>query len=150
MTGTFIDTILICTITGLCLVVTGAWNAPLSGAELTDHAWRVGLPWQPELSSFALMLCLIFFVFATIIGWNFYAEQCLRYLCGERRCVQTVYRVLYLLAIAVGPFLTVGAAWGMADILNALMALPNLMALLLLQDEVVSGTRRRLTGREKK
>lgn len=150
MTGTFIDTILICTITGLCLVVTGAWNAPLSGAELTDHAWRVGLPWQPELSSFALMLCLIFFAFATIIGWNFYAEQCLRYLCGERRCVQTVYRVLYLLAIAVGPFLTVGAAWGMADILNALMALPNLMALLLLQDEVVSGTRRRLTGREKK
>ncbi len=147
MTGTFIDTILICTITGLCLVVTGTWNAPLSGAELTDHAWRVGLPWQPELSSFALMLCLIFFAFATIIGWNFYAEQCLRYLCGERRGVQTVYRVLYLLAIAVGPFLTVGAAWGMADILNALMALPNLMALLLLQDEVVSGTRRRLTGR---
>lgn len=150
MTGTFIDTIVICTITGLCLVVTGAWNVPVSGAELTDHAWRIGLPWQPRLSSLALMLCLTFFAFATIIGWNFYAEQCLRYLCGERKWAQTVYRLLYLLAIAVGPFLTVSEAWEMADILNALMALPNLTALLLLQNEVVSGTLRRITKPKRK
>lgn len=150
MTGTFIDTIVICTITGLCLVVTGAWQAPLSGVELTDYAWRVGLPWQQSISSFVLMVCLIFFAFATIIGWNFYAEQCLRYLTGERKKVRTLYRVAYLLAIAAGPFFTVGAAWELADILNALMAVPNLSALLLLQNEVVSDTKRRLTAWKKK
>ena len=96
------------------------------------------------------MVCLIFFAFATIIGWNFYAEQCLRYLTGERKTVRTLYRVAYLLAIAAGPFFTVGAAWELADILNALMAVPNLSALLLLQNEVVSDTKRRLTAWKKK
>lgn len=136
MTGTFIDTIVICTLTGLCLTVTGAWRAPLRGVQITDAAWRAGLPWAERASSFVLVLCLCFFAFATIIGWNFYAERCVRYLTGERRWVQKLYRVLYLLAVAFGPFLTVTAAWELADILNALMALPNLTALLLLQKRV--------------
>lgn len=139
MTGTFIDTIIICTMTGLCLVVTGAWNVPSEGVGLTDYAWRTGLPWTESLSSFLLMVCLIFFAFATIIGWNFYAESCLRYLTKNRR-IQKAYRIAYLLAVLFGPYFSVRAAWETADILNALMALPNLAALFLLQKEVIRGT----------
>lgn len=128
--------------TGLCLVVTGAWNAPLEGVRITDAAWRTGLPWAERISSFVLALCLIFFAFATIIGWNFYAERCVRYLTGEKPRLRKLYRVFYLLAVAAGPFFSVNAAWELADILNAAMALPNLTALLLLQNKVVSGTLR--------
>lgn len=141
MTATFIDTIVICTLTGLCLVVTGAWKAPLEGVQITDAAWRTGLPWAERVSSFVLVLCLIFFAFATIIGWNFYAERCVQYLTGEKSFVRKLYRVFYLLAVALGPYFTVRAAWELADILNAAMALPNLTALLLLQNRVVAGTR---------
>ena len=101
----------------------------------------MALPFSQSLSSFLLMLCLVFFAFATIIGWNFYAERCLEYLTGGNSRAVRLYRVLYLLAVAVGPYLTVSAAWEMADILNAVMALPNLTALLLLQGDVVRGTR---------
>lgn len=142
MTGTFIDTVVICTVTGLCLTVTGAWRAPLQGVQLTDAAWRAGLPWAESLSTFVLVVCLTFFAFATIIGWNFYAERCVCYLTGDRRWVQRIYRMFYLLAIAVGPYVTVNTAWELADVLNALMALPNLTALLLLQNQVVSDTLR--------
>ena len=86
------------------------------------------------------MVCLVFFAFATIIGWNFYAEGCLRYLTNRKR-VQKAYRIAYLLAVFWGPYLSVDAAWEMADVLNAFMALPNLFALLLLQKEVVLGTK---------
>lgn len=78
MTGTFLDTIVICSLTGLCLVVTGAWCAPgLAGFRITEQAWRAALPWPAGLSSFLLLACLVFFAFSTIIGWNFYGEQCL-------------------------------------------------------------------------
>lgn len=149
MTGTFIDTIVICTITGLCLVVTGAWETPLEGVQITDYAWRVALPWRESLSSFIMMVSLIFFAFATIIGWNFYAEQCLTYLTGDRPRIRTVYRVAYLLAVAIGPYFTVNAAWELADILNALIGLPNLAALLLLQGQVVRETRVWFAGQKK-
>lgn len=141
MTGTFIDTIVICTVTGLCLVVTGAWAAPAEGVEITDMAWRSALPWSESLSSFLMMLCLIFFAFATVIGWNFYAEQCLRYLVGKREGAIRAYRAAYIAALAIGPYFTVAAAWEMADILNALMALPNLLALLLLRKTVIGESR---------
>ncbi len=142
MTGTFIDTIVICTITGLSLVVSGAWSMPLEGGAITDYAWRVALPWSESLSSFVLMVCLSFFGFATILGWNFYAENCLSYLVGRRRKTVLLYRCGYLLAIAVGPYLSVSAAWEMADILNALMGLPNLLALVLLSGVITRETRR--------
>lgn len=141
MTGTFIDTVVICTLTGLCLVVTDAWRMPFEGGAITDYAWRTALPWGQGLSSFLLMLCLVLFGFATILGWNFYAESCLTYLTGDNRRALLLYRAGYLAAIAVGPYLTVNAAWEMADILNVFMALPNLAALLLLQRTVVSETR---------
>lgn len=141
MTGTFIDTIVICTLTGLCLVVTDAWQMPFEGGAITDYAWRAALPWGQGLSSFLLMVCLVLFGFATILGWNFYAESCLTYLTGENRRLLLLYRIGYLAAIAVGPYLSVNAAWELADILNAVMALPNLTALLLLQNTVVGETR---------
>lgn len=135
MTATFIDTIVICTLTGLCLTVTGAWKAPLEGVRITDAAWRAGLPWAERISSFVLVVCLIFFAFATIIGWDFYAERCVRYLTGKEH--SRLYRACYLLFVAISPYLTVRAAWEVADILNAVMALPNLAALLLLQKQVI-------------
>ncbi len=140
MMGTFIDTIVICTVTGLCLTVTQAWKIPMEGVQLSDYSWRIGLPWAQSLSSFLLMLCLVFFAFATILGWNFYAERCLCYLTGGRWL--KLYRFGYLAAIAVAPYVTVGVVWELADIMNALMALPNLTALLFLQNEVVHGTRK--------
>ncbi len=134
MTGTFIDTIVICTITGLTLVVTGAWDRPLEGGALTVFAWKKGLPWSEDLSAYLLTLCLVFFAFATIIGWSFYAESCLLYLTKGRGLF--FYRIAYLGALALGPFFSVSAVWELADILNAMMAVPNLTALLFLQKDI--------------
>lgn len=139
MTGTFIDTVVICSLTGLTLVVTNAWNSGLDGAQIADYAWRVALPLPESLSSFLMFLCLTFFAFATIIGWNFYGERCLIYLTGGKGV--RLYRAAYLLSVAVGPFFTVSAAWELADILNAFLAVPNLTALLLLQNACVRETR---------
>ncbi|MBE6984726.1 MAG: sodium:alanine symporter family protein [Ruminococcaceae bacterium] len=146
MTGTFIDTIVICTMTGLCLITTGAWCMPLEGVALTDFAWQTGLPWAHRASSFLLMLCLVFFAFATIIGWNFYAESCLRYLTHR---YGRLYRFFYLCAIALAPYYTVRLAWEAADVMNALLAVPNLIALLCLQKSVVRDTRRTLHRKQK-
>jgi len=140
MTGTFIDTIVICTVTGLCLIVTDAWRMPLEGVQITDYAWTVGIPLESKVTSFVLMLCLIFFAFATIVGWNFYAERCMQYLVGRNQRALLIYRFAYIIVLGVGPYLTVSAVWDMADILNAVMALPNLLALLLLQNVVVKET----------
>lgn len=150
MTGTFIDTVVICTVTGLCLVVTGAWNGACPGVQRTDLAWRVGLPFSPSLSSFVLMACLIFFAFATIIGWNFYAEACLTYLVGQKSGAKKLYRLAYLLLIALSPFFGAEIAWEMADVLNAVMALPNLAAVLLLQKDVISDTNKWISSQKEK
>ena len=86
MTGTFIDTICICTLTGLAIVISGAWADPsLEGVEITSAAFRYGLPLPERVSEFILMLCLVFFAFTTIIGWSYYSERCLAYLCGGAR-----------------------------------------------------------------
>lgn len=148
MTGTFIDTIVICTMTGLCLIVTDAWKMPLEGIRITDYAWRTGLPWAESLSSFILMISLVLFAFATIIGWNFYAEQCLSFLTGGRG--RKIYRLCYIVTIAVAPYYSVHLAWETADILNALLAIPNLIALLLLQNQVVKETDKKLLLRRRK
>lgn len=88
MTGTFIDTIVICTLTGLSIVVTGAQNAfvagSVEGVKITSRAWQTGLPWNGRFSAFVLMVCLAFFAFTTILGWNYYSERCLEYLVGSQ------------------------------------------------------------------
>ncbi len=144
MTGTFIDTIVICTLTGLCLAVTDAWSSGLSGVQITDFAWRAALPIPERVSSFLLFLCLSIFAFATIVGWSFYGERCLAYLTHGRGI--RLYRAAYLVSVAVGPYFAVEAAWELADIFNALLALPNLTALLLLQNDCVRQTREKERG----
>ncbi|MGN0158996.1 MAG: alanine/glycine:cation symporter family protein [Brotaphodocola sp.] len=141
MTGTFIDTIVVCTMTGLCIVLTGSHNVGLEGVAVTTRAFQMGLPLPEAASSFLLMVCLVFFAFTTIIGWNYYGERCLEYLSGRSHGAVMTYRVLYILAIFIGPFMTVEAVWTIADIFNALMALPNLVALLALSGVVVKETR---------
>ncbi len=137
MTGTFIDTIVICTMTGLSVVIAGTWLDPkLEGVEITMAAFREGLPFPPEVASFSLMLCLVFFAFTTILGWNYYGERCVEYLFNRKRSVVTGYRWLYILAVFIGPYMTVAAVWNIADIFNALMAFPNLIALLALSGVV--------------
>jgi AGCS family alanine or glycine:cation symporter len=141
MTGTFIDTIIICTITGLCIVLTGAWNAGLQGVAVTTKAFQDGLPINGDITAFILMVCLAFFAFTTILGWDYYSERCLEYFCNGNMTVVKIFRYLYILAVFVGPYMTVAAVWNIADIFNGLMAFPNLVALLALNGVVVKETK---------
>lgn len=141
MTGTFIDTIVICTMTGFSIVLTGAYTQGLEGVAVTAYAFQAGLPFSAKVCEGILMLCLIFFAFTTILGWDYYSERCLEYLTGKHELTMKVYRWLYILAVFIGPFLTVSAVWTIADIFNALMALPNLVAILALSGVVVAETR---------
>lgn len=141
MTGTFVDTIVICTMTGLTIMVTGAWKITgLEGVQVTARAFGEGLPWNNSVGACLMMLCLAFFAFTTILGWNYYSERCLEYLTGKMSIVK-VYRWVYILAVLAGPFITVSAVWTIADIFNGLMAIPNLIALLALNGVVVAETR---------
>ena len=144
MTGTFIDTIIVCTMTGLAIVLTGAWQQPgLEGAAVTSFAFQQGLWFLPgSVSSFILMICLAFFAFTTILGWDYYSERCLQYLVGDRKGVLMAYKWLYIIAVFIGPYLTVSAVWTMADIVNGLMAFPNVIALILLSGVVANETKK--------
>ena len=142
MTGTFIDTIVICTLTGLSIVLTGAWQVEgLEGVQVTTYAFQHGLPFPAEVSSFVLMLCLVFFAFTTILGWDYYSERCLEYLSGGKMGCVKVFRWIYILAVFIGPYMTVSAVWTIADIFNGLMALPNMIALFALSGVVVKETK---------
>lgn len=141
MTGTFIDTIVICTMTGLSIVITGAWDLGLEGVAVTTSAFQKGIPFSNDAIAIMLMICLIFFAFTTILGWDYYSERCLEYLSGKNKNVVKVYRWLYILAVFVGPYFTVLQVWKIADIFNALMAIPNLIALLALSGVIVAETK---------
>lgn len=142
MLGTFIDTIVICTMTGLSIVIAGSWlNPELEGVAITMDAFQKGLPFPPFVATFSLMLCLVFFAFTTILGWNYYGERCVEYLFNRNKAVVMGYRILYILAVFIGPYMTVKAVWNIADIFNALMAFPNLIALLALNGVIVKETR---------
>lgn len=136
MTGTFIDTIIICTLTGLSLTVTGVWCGDLNGAAMTDAAFRMAFPtWGGML----LLVGLVLFAFTTILGWNYYGERCVEYLLGVKAIMP--YRVIFIILIACGPFLKLEEIWVLADIVNGLMAIPNLIALLALTGVVVAETK---------
>lgn len=141
MLGTVIDTLIVCTMTGLCIVITGAWDMGLEGVAVTSKAFQLGLPFQEQVSSFILMLCLVFFAFTTILGWDYYSERCLDYLTGNNQKVVKAYRWLYILCVFIGPYMTVSAVWTIADIFNGLMAIPNMIALLALSGVVVKETK---------
>lgn len=141
MLGTFIDTIIICTMTGLVIVITGAWDMGLNGVAVTTKAFQIGLPIPGSVSAFILMVCLVFFAFTTILGWDYYSERCLDYLTGNSAKAIRNFRILYILAVFIGPYMTVSAVWTIADIVNGLMAIPNLIALIALSGVVVAETK---------
>lgn len=136
MTGTFIDTIIICSLTGLSLIVTGVWCGPLKGAAMTEAAFSSAFP---AFGSILLMVGLVLFAFTTILGWNYYGERCVEYLLGVKAIMP--YRIIFIIIVACGPFLKLEEIWVMADIFNGLMAIPNLIALLALTGVVVSETK---------
>ncbi len=141
MTGTFIDTIVMCSMTGLTIIVTGSIYKGLEGAEVTANAFAYGVPfWSPQVGSVVLMACLSIFAFTTILGWDYYGERCLEYIVKDKKGYITVYRWLYILAVFIGPFIALEAVWTIADIFNGLMAIPNLIALIALSSVVVKET----------
>lgn len=143
MTGTFIDTIIVCTLTGLSIVMMGSYQIKgIEGVQVTTDAFQKGLHFLPsEVSAFILMICLVFFAFTTILGWDYYGERCLEYLTNRNKNAVKVYRWLYILAVFIGPYMTVKAVWTIADIFNGLMAIPNIIALLALSGIVAKETR---------
>ena len=142
MTGTFIDTIIVCTLTGITIVLTGAWDMGLEGVAVTTKAFQSGLPFLPaEVPSFALMLCLVFFAFTTILGWDYYSERCLEYLTGGKKWMLQTFRWAYIACVFIGPYMTLSAVWTIADIFNGLMALPNLIALIALSGVIAKETK---------
>lgn len=138
MTGTFIDSIIICTLTGLVLVMTGTWNDPaLAGAAMTNTAFNIGM--GSNIGQYVVTIGLIFFAFTTILGWNYYGERCTEYLFGVKGI--KAYKMIYIVLVASGSFLNLGLIWTLADIVNGLMAIPNLIGLLGLSKVVFSETR---------
>ena len=137
MTGTFIDTLIICTLTGLTILVTGVWSGDLNGVALTQSAFStVFSHFGPAL----LTIFLVLFAFTTILGWNYYGERCFEFLFGVRFI--WIYRVVFVLMVLLGGFIELDMVWIIADIVNALMALPNLIALLVLSPVVIAETKK--------
>ncbi len=136
MTGTFIDTIIICTMTGLTIIVSGVWSGDLNGAAMTQSAFTMVFP---VFGNLLLMIGLVLFAFTTILGWNYYGERCIAYLFGVKSIIP--YRLFFIAMVACGAFLKLEVIWVIADIANGLMALPNLIALLLLTGVIVKETK---------
>ncbi len=136
MTGTFIDTIIVCSMTGLVLVLTGVWSGEYSGAAMTSAAFVQGFG---NFGSILLTLSLVLFAFTTILGWNYYGERACVYLFGVKGI--TPYRVIFIMMIALGVFLKLDVIWILADIVNGLMAVPNLIALVALSNVIVEETK---------
>ena len=137
MTGTFIDTIIICTLTGLVLVVSGAWMGDVNGAALTNAAFTMAFP---TYGSIILCVGLTLFAFTTILGWNYYGERCVEYLVGVKGIMP--YRIIFIALVACGAFIKLDVIWVLADIVNGLMAIPNLIALIGLSGVVVAETKK--------
>mgnify|MGYP000911451171 FL=1 len=137
MTGTFIDTLIICTLTGLTILVTGVWSGDLNGVALTQSAFSTVFSYfGPAL----LTIFLVLFAFTTILGWNYYGERCFEFLFGVRFI--WLYRVVFVVMVLLGGFIELDMVWIIADIVNALMALPNLIALLVLSPVVIAETKK--------
>ena len=115
----------------------------MDGVDVTIKAFSDGLPGMLGVAGpVILMVCLIFFAFTTILGWNFYGERCLEYIVGRNKVAIYLYRAAYIAAVFIGPYMTIAAVWNIADIFNGLMAVPNLIALFLLSGVVVRETKK--------
>lgn len=142
MTQTFIDTIIVCTMTGLALIVTGAWSSGSTGAALTLEAFSIGLPWEVggagPIGGLVVTVGLILFAYSTILGWCYYGERSIAFLFGARSVIP--YRVVFVALVAVGAVLKVDLVWNLSDLMNGLMAFPNLVGLLLLSGVIAKET----------
>jgi len=145
MTGTVIDTLIVCTITGLSIVIAflddkfekvDAKGNLITGAPLTAAAYSYDLSINDKIVKFILMFCLAFFAFTTILGWDYYSEKCLEYITNGRMKLVFIYRLIYIVVIAIGPYFTVNAVFTIADITNGLMAIPNCISLIVLSGVV--------------
>ncbi|WP_455048355.1 alanine/glycine:cation symporter family protein [Mitsuokella sp.] len=144
MTGTFIDTIIICSMTGLSLVLTGVWQGDAAGAAMTSAAFASAYGF---FGSQLLTIALVLFAFTTILGWNYYGERACIYLFGNKGVLP--YRLIFIALIASGAFLKLEAIWILADIVNGLMAIPNLIALIALSGVIVAETNKYLNRHKK-
>ncbi|HEM5941869.1 TPA: sodium:alanine symporter family protein [Streptococcus suis] len=144
MTGTFIDTLIICSLTGLSILVTGQWTVEgLEGAPLTQAAFATVFG---NAGSIALTISLVLFAFTTILGWSYYGERCIEFLFGTKAILP--YRLVFVAMVALGGFLKLDLIWTIADIVNGLMALPNLIALLALSPVIIKETRQYFVKRK--
>lgn len=143
MTGTFIDTIIVCTMTGLVLIVTGAWNSGAEVSALTKAAFDAGLP--GNAGGYIVSFGIVFFAYSTIIGWAYYGEKCMEYLFGVKTLIP--YRLIFSIFVAVGATVKLELVWNFSDVMNGLMAVPNLIGLLGLSGVIVAETNRFLLGR---
>ncbi|WP_343120122.1 alanine/glycine:cation symporter family protein [Clostridioides difficile] len=137
MTGTFIDTIIICTLTGFSLVISGVWCSDLNGAVMTQAAFNGAIP---TFGPILLTVSLTLFAFTTILGWSYYGERCFEFLFGVKG--MNGYRTVFVAMVLLGAFLKLEVVWIIADIVNGLMAIPNLIALLALSPIIVSETKK--------
>ena len=136
MTGTFIDSIIICTLTGVSLIISGVWQSDVNGALMTQKTFASILP---SLGPVFLTISLTLFAFTTILGWSYYGERCFEFLFGVKRI--NIFRALFVLMVILGAFLKLELVWIIADIVNGLMAIPNLIALLALSPVIISETK---------
>ena len=136
MLGTFIDTILICSITGLVIIITGQWTSGESGAALTSAAFNQVLP---GIGGYLVAVALAIFAFTTIVGWSVYGERCATYLFGHKAVLP--FRIIFVLALPVGATMSLDFVWLLGDTLNAMMAIPNLIALAVLSPVVIKLTK---------
>jgi AGCS family alanine or glycine:cation symporter len=136
MLGTFIDTLVVCTMTALVIILSGVWSSGETGAALSTLAFNTAIPgW----GGFIVVFGLVVFAFTTILGWSYYGERCAEFLFGTK--VIWPYRVLWLCAIPAGAMGKLTVIWSLADVLNGLMAIPNLVALVLLSPVIFRLTR---------
>lgn len=145
MTGTFIDTLIICMMTGLTIILTGVWTGPLAGAAMTSSVYAM---YFGDFGTQALTFCLVLFAFTTTLGWNYYGERCCYYLFGAKAI--KLYRLIFIVMVASTVFLKLDEIWVLADIVNGLMAIPNLIALLGLSGVIVYETKKYFKHLEEK
>ena len=136
MLGTFIDTIIICSMTGLAIITSGVWTSGASGAALSAAAFEQAMP---GVGGYILTLALVVFAFTTILGWSYFGEKCWEYMVGTKSILP--FRILWVVAVPFGAIAQLDFAWLVADTLNGLMAIPNLLSLLLLSPIVVKLTK---------
>ncbi len=137
MTQTFIDTIVVCSMTGLVIIMTGTWTSGTTGAALTSNAFQAGLP--GTWGSLIVAISLVLFAYSTIVGWSYYGEKSIEYLLGEKSVKP--YRIIFAAVVWVGATMKLSLVWGLSDIFNGLMAFPNLVGIIALSPIVVKETR---------